>query len=59
MSNFVTALLLAIGGGTWVYLQALKRTGGNTKSALTVAGICAGILFVAALLALAALFQHA
>ncbi len=44
---FITALLLAIGGGTWVYSQLQQRTGyGNSRNAVTGAAISALIIFL-------------
>jgi len=52
MSNFLIALLVSVGSGTWIYNKMFSRTGGNTKSALTVAGVSGGLLFVAVLIIL-------
>ncbi len=46
MSAFVVALFLSLGTGAWVYSKTATRTGGNTKSALTMAGVVGGGVFI-------------
>ncbi len=46
MSAVIIGLLAGAGIGAWVYSQGMRRTGGNTKSALIVAGVVALIVFV-------------
>ena len=58
MSSFVTSLLLAIGGGTWMYTKLNRSTGGNTKNEATGAAIIAFILFLVCWFALHALFHQ-
>ncbi len=52
--QFLVAFFVGLGFGTWVYTKIIRSTGGNTKSALTVAGISGlGAFVVIYLLALA------
>ncbi len=46
MSAVVIGLLAGAGVGAWIYSQGMRRTGGNTKSALIVAGVVGAIVFV-------------
>ena len=47
MTAFVTALLLALGGGTWIYTKLQRRTGyGNSKSAFKGAAVAGVIIFI-------------
>lgn len=48
MGPFLTSLLVAIGGGTWIYSRLQQRTGyGNSRSAIIGAGLAAlGIFMV-------------
>ncbi len=46
MSNTIVALLLGIGLGAWVYSKVQRKTGGNTQSALIVAGASGATAFV-------------
>jgi hypothetical protein len=52
MSDALVGLVFGIGLAAWVYAQMYRRTGGNNKSALTVAGLCGlvGFLFILILL---------
>ncbi len=44
---FFTALLFALGAGTWIYTKLQQRTGyGNSRSAAQGAAISAVLLFV-------------
>lgn len=52
MSNFVIALLIAIGSGTWIYSKMYNRTGGNNTNAITVAALGGFVLFLFVLLLL-------
>lgn len=52
MSNGVIAFMLAIGASAWIYAKLMRTTGGNTKSALTGAGISGVLLFVLTLIVL-------
>lgn len=52
ISNTIIALMLAVGGGAWVYSKMSRQTGGQAKPALIVAGTAAFFLFVIVLLAL-------
>lgn len=45
MSNFLVAFFLACGVGGWVYSKVVRRTGGNTKSDLTVVAVVSIIAF--------------
>ncbi len=42
-SNATIAIVFGIGLSAWVYNKAQQRTGGNTQTALLVAGFCAVI----------------
>ncbi|HMS23285.1 MAG TPA: hypothetical protein PKB09_00575 [Candidatus Saccharibacteria bacterium] len=53
MSNGLVAFLFAAGGSTWVYTYMMRRSGDNTKSAITVAGIAGAFGFVGMLVVLA------
>lgn len=46
MSNEVIGLLFAVGAGAWVYAKTARTTGGNTQSALIVAGVAAVFVFL-------------
>ncbi len=47
MGPFFTALLLAAGGGTWVYSRLQQTTGyGNSRSAVIGAGVSAVGIFL-------------
>jgi hypothetical protein len=46
MNSVIVALLAGIGGGAWIYAKMSRQTGGNTKSALTVAAVGAAGIFV-------------
>ncbi len=46
MSTLMIALLLALGGGTWVYTKIQRSTGGNTQTSLLMGGIAGFILFL-------------
>jgi predicted ABC-type exoprotein transport system permease subunit len=41
MSNFVIALLFALGSGAWIYSRLMRTTGNNKKNSL-IAAIIAG-----------------
>ncbi len=50
MNIVVTALILSLGAGTWIYTQVQRRVGyGNSKSALKTAAIAGAICFVVVL----------
>lgn len=51
-SNFVIGLLAGLGFGAWVYAKVRRTSGGNTQSALVVAGCAAGITLVVIMIAL-------
>lgn len=47
MGAFVTALMVAIGAGVWVYTKLARHTGyGNEKNAYIGAGVLALIVFL-------------
>ncbi|MCA9347780.1 hypothetical protein KC867_00040 [Candidatus Saccharibacteria bacterium] len=46
MSNVMVAFLFSLGASAWIYTKMMKSNGGQTKSALTVAGVVAFILFL-------------
>jgi hypothetical protein len=56
LSNVTVALLFGIGAGAWIYAKTYRGSGGNNKSALTVAGIGGGLLFLLVLMILTAIF---
>lgn len=43
MTPFLTALLLAGGGGVWVYGKIARKTGGNGRDS-TVVAVAAGVI---------------
>ncbi len=45
MSNLLISLFLGVGAGTWIYSKMYNRTGGDNKSALTIAGLGGFTLF--------------
>lgn len=50
MKAFITALLLGLGGGTWIYTKLQQRTGyGNSKTAFKGAAIAGVIIFIVVL----------
>lgn len=55
MPNVVVALFFTAGASTWIYSKMYRRTGGNNKSSLTVAGACAVVIFLFAMAVLAAI----
>lgn len=44
--NSLIGFLLAAGFGTWVYTKMMRKTGSNTKQAVTTALIAAGAIFL-------------
>ena len=46
MSNFVVALLAAIGSGGWVYSKVAHRSGGNMQTVWIATGVCATVVFI-------------
>lgn len=46
MSAIVIGLLAGAGVSAWIYSQGMRRTGGDTKSAVIVAGVVGVIVFV-------------
>lgn len=52
MSSFFIALLLAGGGGTWIYAKTNRTTGGNTQTALTMGAIAGVAILIVALILL-------
>ncbi len=46
MSNLMIGLLVALSAAVWVYSKVARRTGGNTRSSLIVAGIAAAGAFL-------------
>lgn len=55
-SNFTVALLAGIGLGGWIYSKVYRSTGGNNRSALTVAGASGFVLFLLVLVVLGLIF---
>jgi hypothetical protein len=55
-SNVTVALLFGIGAGAWIYAKMYRQSGGDSKSALLVAGIAGFLLFVLVLLVLGMIF---
>lgn len=58
MTNGLVGFLAAVGFGAWVYSKVQRRTGGNTKQALIVAGIAAVFALIVVLSMLAALDNY-
>lgn len=52
----MVAFIGALGAAAWVYGKTQRKTGNNTTSSLTVAALVGGLVFVALLALLAALF---
>ncbi|HOR23432.1 LPXTG cell wall anchor domain-containing protein [Candidatus Saccharibacteria bacterium] len=52
MSEFTIAFLIAAGGGTWVYLYFMRKTGSNTQNSLIAAGLVGVLIFIAAFIVL-------
>lgn len=52
MSNFLIALIAAIGAGGWIYNKFQKMNGGLTQRSLTAAGSSALGIFVVLLILL-------
>lgn len=46
MNNALVSFLLGIGFAGWVYAKIYRSTGGNTKSALVVAGASGFVAFI-------------
>jgi uncharacterized membrane protein YeaQ/YmgE (transglycosylase-associated protein family) len=57
-SNFLIALLLGAGIGTWVYAKFQRSTGGNTKNSAIAAGITAVIVVIIVVIVLQFVFKH-
>jgi hypothetical protein len=55
-SNVTIGLIFAIGFGGWVYAKINRSTGGNTTSALTVAGGAGLIAFLLIVIILGKIF---
>jgi len=52
MSEFAIAFLFAAGGGTWVYLYFMRKTGSNTQNSLIAAGLVGVLIFIVAFIVL-------
>jgi hypothetical protein len=49
MSTFVIALLIALGGGTWIFTKVQRTTGGaNSQQSILFGAIAGVILFILA-----------
>lgn len=46
MSSALVGLLLGLGVAAWTYSKAMRRTGDNARSSLTLAGIVGFIAFI-------------
>jgi hypothetical protein len=57
LPNFLVGLMFGAGVAAWVYSKTIRQTGGNTKSALTTAGIVFVIAFLLVTFALTAIFH--
>lgn len=53
-SNILVGFLLAAGSSAWVYAKVSRSSGGNTQSALIVAGIVGVGVWIAVILLLRA-----
>lgn len=49
MGAFGTSLLLAIGGGAWVYNRSQQRNGGLTQQSLTAGAVSGAVIFIVAI----------
>jgi hypothetical protein len=56
--NFLVGFLVGISVGTWVFSRLMRNTGGNTKSALIVAGFAGGGAFLVFFLLARALLHN-
>jgi predicted ABC-type exoprotein transport system permease subunit len=45
MSNWIVALLLALGASTWIYSKLMRSTGNNAKSSIIGASAVGLLLF--------------
>lgn len=57
MSNGLVGLFAGIGAAGWVYAKMSRRTGGNTQTALIVAGVAGIFAFGIVFLLLGAFFK--
>jgi hypothetical protein len=57
-SNLTVGIILGIGFGGWVYAKMQRKTGGNTKSSLIVAGACGLVALLFAVIILGMLFKE-
>lgn len=48
MSNFVVALIFAVGVGAWVYSKVIRRAGGNTTTSIVASVVVAIVVFIVA-----------
>lgn len=48
MSNFVVALIFAVGVGAWVYSKVVRRTGGNATTSIIASVVVAIVVFIIA-----------
>lgn len=56
MSNGLVAFIAALGAGGWVYMKALRKSGGNAKSSFVGAALVGVIVFII-MLSLLAMFD--
>jgi hypothetical protein len=54
-SHALIGFLLGVGAAAWVYARVMRTTGGNTKSALIVAG-CSGVAAMVLVMILLGIF---
>ena len=57
MSNAVMSLIVAISASAWIYAKMYRSSGGENKSAITVAAISGVGFFVVLLLVLNMIFK--
>lgn len=46
MTNSVIGLLVAVSLATWLYTKLMRRSGGNIRSSLIVAGLAGIVVFI-------------
>jgi uncharacterized membrane protein YdjX (TVP38/TMEM64 family) len=45
-SGVLIGFIVALSSGTWFYTKTMRRTGNNTQSSITAAGIGAAVVFI-------------
>lgn len=57
LSAFVVSLFTTAGAMAWIYNKTMNKTGSNTKTALTTAGVSGVVIFIAGLIVFGILFS--